>query len=69
MSKGQALKVINAVLGVLIVTQVSSGFLVDEIGETAFDVVHIGGGILLASCAVAHVWLNWGWVKANYFKR
>jgi hypothetical protein len=69
MRKGTILKVINAVLGVLIVTQASSGLLADEIGETAFDAIHIGGGILLVACAVGHVGLNWGWVKANYFKR
>lgn len=69
MSKGQALKIINAALAVLIITQVASGFLMDEIGETAFGIVHIGGGLLLVACVITHTALNWGWVKANYFKR
>jgi hypothetical protein len=69
MTKGRALKVVNAVLGVLIVTQAASGLLADEIGHEAFEVVHVGGGLLLVACAVGHVWMNWGWVKANYFKR
>jgi hypothetical protein len=68
-SKNQMLRIINLALAALIITQVSSGFLMDEIGETAFDIVHVGGGLLLVACVLAHTWLNWGWVKSNYFRR
>jgi uncharacterized protein (DUF697 family) len=69
MSKGQTLRVVNAVLGVLIVTQATSGLLADDMNPDLFEAVHVGGGVLMVACTVAHVWMNWGWVKVNYFKR
>jgi hypothetical protein len=69
MSKGQSLRVVNAVLAVLIVTQAASGLMADEMSHEAFEAVHVGGGFLMVGCAIIHLLMNWGWVKANYFKR
>lgn len=69
MGKIAALKLVNALLAVLIVTQAGSGFLSDEIGPNAFNIVHRGGAIVLLVCVAAHIALNWNWVKMVLGKR
>ena len=32
-----------------------------------FD-IHVYNGLLMLCLALIHLWLNWGWIKANYFK-
>ena len=68
MSKPTALKIVNAILAVLIVTQMGSGFLGREIGREAFDIIHRGGAVVLLIVAVLHIILNWNWVKAAFGK-
>jgi hypothetical protein len=68
MSKSGALKVVNALLAVLIVTQMASGFFGRDIGMRAFNIIHRDGAIVLMVVAVAHIYLNWNWVKSA-FKR
>ena len=67
MSRIKFLKVLNAALFLLFLLQVTSGLLmVAGVGE-AF-VVHLAGGACLVLCGAAHVALNWGWVKLQYFR-
>jgi hypothetical protein len=68
MSKSGALKVVNALLAVLIVTQIGSGYYGMSMGSAAFDFIHRGGAVVLMVVAVAHIYLNWNWVKM-VFKR
>jgi len=69
MSKSGALKVVNAVLAILILTQAGSGFFAIEIGHEAFEVIHKGGAAVLLVCIAVHIGLNWGWVKTAYRRR
>ena len=39
-----------------------------EMAQTVFE-AHEHNGVLLVALAVTHLTLNWGWVKANYFKK
>jgi heme/copper-type cytochrome/quinol oxidase subunit 4 len=32
-----------------------------------FD-IHVYNGLLILLLALVHIWLNWGWIKANYLK-
>jgi hypothetical protein len=66
MSKSGALKVVNALLAVLIVTQVASGYYGMGMGPKAFDIIHRGGAIVLIVLVVAHLWLNWNWIKMAF---
>jgi hypothetical protein len=66
MSKSGALKLVNAILAVLIVTQVGSGYYGMGMGRTAFDIVHRGGAVVLMVVAVAHLYLNWNWIKMAF---
>lgn len=36
--------------------------------ELVFE-VHEYNGIFLIAAAVTHIALNWGWIKANFFKK
>jgi hypothetical protein len=69
MSKVAALKIVNVLLAILIATQMASGYFGRDIGRTAFDVVHRGGAVVLIVLVVAHLWLNWNWVKTVFGKR
>lgn len=69
MSKSRWLLIINPLLLLLILAQVVTGMAADHLPEQVFQHVHFGGGSLLLVLGVAHLLLNWGWVKTNYFKR
>ncbi len=69
MNRQQALKIINPLLALLIISQALTGILHNFLPYTIFSPLHIGGGWLLLLCVGIHVWLNWGWIKANFKKR
>jgi hypothetical protein len=69
MKKNTAHKILNPILLVLIVNQAMTGLFGDELGHEAFEVLHQGGGILLASLVIVHLVLNFSWVKASYFQK
>jgi uncharacterized membrane protein len=69
MKKNTQLKVLNALLALLIVSQALSGLLRDRLPEETFEHVHILGGALVVIGVVLHLALNWGWVRLNYFKK
>ena len=67
MKRITALKIVNLLIAVLALSQVTTGLLHDSLGKDAFEAVHEAGGISFAAAALLHVVLNWSWVKANYF--
>ena len=66
--KNTILKIINPLLGLLLINQVLMGLLHDILPREVFEVMHEGGGIVFAVAAVLHVILNWNWIKANFFR-
>lgn len=69
MKRNTMLKIVNPVLGVLVISQILTGLLADTLPPKAFEILHEDGGFLLAGVAALHLILNWNWVKANFFKR
>jgi hypothetical protein len=69
MDKKTALKIINVIIAILILSQASSATLRGLIGREAFEILHEGGGVLLLIGVIVHVFLNWGWVKSAFFKK
>jgi len=67
--RNSVLKVVNPVLGLLLISQALTGILHDALPEKVFEVGHVGGGILLLVVAALHVILNWPWVKNNFLRR
>lgn len=71
MNKIALLKITNPLLGLLVLNQILTGLLADElfkVSPNAFGILHVGGGIALVLLVVLHLILNWNWVKASYFK-
>jgi hypothetical protein len=69
MPKAQILKVVNPLVGVLLVVQAFSGIFRDSLSRNAFEILHeVNGFVFLAAVAV-HVTLNWSWIKANFLSK
>ena len=69
MKKNTVLKIVNPILGVLLVNQVLMGLMHDMLPHEVFEVFHEGGGIVFAIVAILHVILNWNWIKANFLRK
>lgn len=68
MKRNLALKILNPILGVLVLNQILTGVFADDLPPKAFELLHANGGILVAAAALLHVTLNWSWVKMTYFR-
>lgn len=69
MKKNKVLKILNPILGVLLINQVLIGLMARILPYRVFEVLHKGGGIVFAIIAILHVILNWSWIKANFFRK
>ena len=69
MNKTKALKLLNPILGVLVLNQLLVGLLHDALSREVFEVMHEGGGVLLVLGVLLHSILNWNWVRANFLKK
>ena len=69
MKRNTMLKIVNPILGVLVINQILTGIFGMSLSREAFEILHKDGGFVLAGAAVLHLILNWNWVKANFFKR
>jgi hypothetical protein len=68
MQRNNVLKVLNPVLGILALCQIATGVLHGVMPRDVFEAVHQWGGIAFAVTALFHVYLNWNWIKASYFR-
>jgi undecaprenyl pyrophosphate phosphatase UppP len=69
MKKSTQLKILNVLLGLLMLSQVLSGLLHDRLAEETFEHVHVLGGLLIVIGVILHLVLNWGWVRMNYLRK
>jgi hypothetical protein len=69
MKRNTALKILNPILLVLIVSQAVSGLFRAKLSPEAFELIHEDGGMILIGLIVVHLVLNFNWVKANYFPK
>ncbi|MFA5424676.1 MAG: hypothetical protein WC374_12550 [Phycisphaerae bacterium] len=68
MKKNTALKILNLILAVMLINQVVTGLMADELSAGTFEILHEGAGLVLAGLIVLHLVLNFGWIKTSYFK-
>lgn len=68
MDKNAVLKVINPALALFMLNQPFSAFLMAVTGWDLFEILHVGGGVLLVLAAAIHLMLNWKWVEMNLLK-
>ena len=69
MTKATALKILNPILALLFLNQAATGLLADELPREAFEILHEGGAYVLIAAVALHVFLNWNWVKATFFRK
>ena len=69
MKKNVQLKILNALLALLLVSQALTGLFRDSIPDNVFEDIHVPGGLLIVSGVILHVILNWGWVRVNFLKK
>ncbi|MBN1782920.1 hypothetical protein JW948_17435 [bacterium] len=69
MRKGTWLKILNPVLGILVVNQAATGMMHDALDREVFETMHEGGGVVLVVLSVIHLILNWNWIRANYSRK
>lgn len=70
MTKQQALRVLNPVLGVLLVGQIAAPLVGQVVEMPPYQYqVHMWNGVLIGVLMVLHLILNWPWIRANYFKK
>ena len=65
MNKKTLLKIVNVLLGILILNQATTGLFKNILPHSVFEFLHEGGGVTLFIAALVHIYLNWAWVKAN----
>jgi hypothetical protein len=63
------LKVLNPILALLVINQVTTGLLGDKMSLEAFETFHESAGIVLAAAVALHLVLNAGWIRTSYLKR
>ena len=69
MKRNTMLKIVNPILGVLVVNQLVTGFASRSLSYETFGLLHKDGAIALAVAAVLHLLLNAGWIRNSYLKR
>jgi hypothetical protein len=71
-NKQKTLKWLNVALLVLFAVQAVTGVLAFtgllEDAEVAGE-IHEFAGLAMILAGATHLWLNWGWVKLNFFKK
>lgn len=66
MTRNTALKIVNPLLALAVMHQALSGVLNGMIPPDTFERLHKAGGLALVLLALAHVSLNWPWIRANF---
>jgi hypothetical protein len=69
MNKGRMLKVLNPIVAILFLNQLGTGIFRGSLSYETFEVLHQGGAIVFAIAVVAHVALNWNWVRGTFGRR
>ena len=70
--KQKILKIVNPILFLLMLIQAVSGFgqrYADGDLYIFFNRIHYPNGVLLVIFLIIHLYLNWGWIRVNLFKK
>ena len=69
MRRKRILKIVNTLLAILFLNMAMTGLLNDYIPYDIYQTLHGQAGKFFVLLAIAHLALNWNWVKLNYFKK
>lgn len=68
MDKKTLLKIVNPILLALTVNQLATGFKPRLYGRGTFRLMHKQMAVILSIVLVAHLALNFAWMKSTYWK-
>ncbi len=68
MNKALWLKLTVIFLPLIILIQILSGFLSDEL-KSLFLPIHLVGAALIVALGIVHAVLNWGWISKQFFHK
>jgi len=66
MNKTKWLKIVNPLLAISVILQAIMGFLIEYLPSAFVGEVHEINAPILVLLVVAHIVLNWGWIRANW---
>ena len=69
MDRKKLLKIVNVGLGIIFLDMAITGSFPDWFSHDLYHVLHEEMGKVFIFFAVAHLALNWGWVKNTLFKK
>ncbi|NIA16977.1 MAG: hypothetical protein GWO86_01385 [Planctomycetes bacterium] len=69
MKKNTALKILNPILMLLLVSQAVTALFSVKLSHETFTILHKGGGTMLIALAALHLILNFNWVKTCYCRK
>ncbi|MBN1981948.1 MAG: DUF4405 domain-containing protein [Chitinivibrionales bacterium] len=68
MKKSELLRITNIFLALVFVIQAGGGIIYETIGLIPYEVfsmVHGKAGYVFVALVIAHLYLNWNWIKSN----
>ena len=69
MKRNTVLKVLNPIIGIMLLSQILTGAFGLQLPHWAFENFHRHSGYVLGIAILLHVILNWNWIKASYFRK
>jgi hypothetical protein len=69
LNKQKALKIVNPLAGILLLSQAVGGMAHDVIPYEIFSRVHGPAGFAMTLVIVVHIVLNWSWFKTAFAKK
>jgi hypothetical protein len=69
MNKLKVLKTVNVIMAIDFSCVVVSAMLVDVIPQNVYQTIHPFLGYTFLVFVICHVFLNFAWIKANFFKK
>ncbi len=69
MKKNKMLRILNLLLAIDLLIVITTAALSDYIYPTGYyRTLHALPGAIFAALLAVHIFLNWAWIKSNYFK-
>ncbi len=69
MKTNTLLRIVNPILALVFLFQITSGLMHGVISQELFEPIHGSSAGVLMVCIITHLVMNWNWVKANFFKK
>jgi len=69
MKKQKLLPIVNIIIFVLFLNQILTGYFRASLPSGWFPILHENGAALFLVAVILHIYLNFGWVKAQFKKK